>query len=98
MAFRRAIHMSEVITPYGNVTNYNNYYEFATDKYGPAGLAEDFKTWPWALSIERLLTKQFRTSPCNTNVLPFAPMLAEANITPMLTHLLDQQRPGRNFS
>jgi len=35
---------SEFVTPYKDVSNYNNYYEFSTDKYGPAGLAKDFKT------------------------------------------------------
>ena len=30
---------SESVTPYKDVTNYNNYYEFSTDKYAPAGLA-----------------------------------------------------------
>jgi len=49
---------SEAITPYKDVTNYNNYYEFATDKYGPAGLAKDFKTRPWEVSIEGLLKKK----------------------------------------
>lgn len=34
---------SEFVTPYKGVSNYNNYYEFSTDKYGPAGLAKDFK-------------------------------------------------------
>ena len=36
--------ISEATTPYKDVTNYNNYYEFSTDKYGPAGLAKDFRT------------------------------------------------------
>src|SRR5713226_4973313 len=29
-----------------DITNYNNYYEFSTDKYEPAGLAKDFTTRP----------------------------------------------------
>jgi hypothetical protein len=49
---------SEAITPYKDVTNYNNYYEFSTDKYGPAGLAKDFRIRPWTLSIEGLLKKK----------------------------------------
>jgi hypothetical protein len=48
----------EAITPYKGVTNYDNYYEFSTDKYGPAELAKDFKTRPWTVSIERLLKKK----------------------------------------
>src|SRR5882724_7414451 len=49
---------TEAITRYKDVTNYNNYYEFSTDKYGPAGLAKDFKTRPWTVSIEGLLKKK----------------------------------------
>jgi sulfoxide reductase catalytic subunit YedY len=30
---------TETITPFKDVSNYNNYYEFSTDKYEPAGLA-----------------------------------------------------------
>jgi methionine sulfoxide reductase catalytic subunit len=49
---------SESVTPYKDVTNYNNYYEFSTDKYGPAGLAKDFRTRPWTVSIEGLVKKK----------------------------------------
>src|SRR5438034_1942400 len=35
---------AEKITPFKDVANYNNYYEFSTDKYEPAGLAKGFKT------------------------------------------------------
>src|ERR1700727_485351 len=35
-----------------------NYYEFSTDKYTPAGLAKDFKTRPWTVSIEGLVKKK----------------------------------------
>ncbi len=41
-----------------NVTNYNNYYEFSTDKYGPAGLAKDFKTRPWTVTIDGLVKEK----------------------------------------
>ena len=49
---------TEKITPYKDVTNYNNYYEFSTDKYGPAGLAKDFKTRPWTVTIDGLVPKK----------------------------------------
>ena len=39
-------------TPYKDVTNYNNYYEFSTDKYQPARLAANFHTSPWTVSVE----------------------------------------------
>ncbi len=43
---------TEKQTPYKDVTNYNNFYEFSTDKYEPAGLAKDFKTRPWTVTID----------------------------------------------
>src|SRR5271169_3985457 len=49
---------SETITPYKDVTNYNNYYEFSTDKYEPAGLAKNFKTRPWTVTIDGLVAKK----------------------------------------
>jgi sulfoxide reductase catalytic subunit YedY len=48
----------EKITPFKDVTNYNNYYEFSTDKYEPAGLAKDFKTRPWTVTIDGLVKKK----------------------------------------
>ena len=49
---------TEKVTPYKDVTNYNNYYEFSTDKYEPAGLAKDFRTRPWTVAIDGLVTKK----------------------------------------
>jgi methionine sulfoxide reductase catalytic subunit len=43
---------SEKETPYKDVTNYNNFYEFSTDKYQPAGLARNFQTRPWTVTID----------------------------------------------
>jgi sulfoxide reductase catalytic subunit YedY len=40
-----------------DITNYNNYYEFSTDKYEPNGLSKNFRTRPWTVSIEGLVTK-----------------------------------------
>jgi methionine sulfoxide reductase catalytic subunit len=48
----------ETITPYKDVTNYNNYYEFSTDKYEPAGLAKNFKTRPWTVTIDGAVEKK----------------------------------------
>ena len=42
----------EPLTPYDDVTNYNNFYEFDTTKYGPAKVAKDFRTKPWSVAIE----------------------------------------------
>jgi methionine sulfoxide reductase catalytic subunit len=49
---------NETITPYKDVTNYNNYYEFSTDKYEPAGRAKDFKTRPWTVTIDGHVKKK----------------------------------------
>jgi sulfoxide reductase catalytic subunit YedY len=43
---------TEKETPYKDVTNYNNFYEFSTDKYEPASLAKNFKTRPWTVTID----------------------------------------------
>jgi sulfoxide reductase catalytic subunit YedY len=48
----------EKLTPLKDITNYNNYYEFSTDKYEPAGLAEKFKTRPWTVEVGGLVNKK----------------------------------------
>src|SRR5205807_4515412 len=40
-----------------DITNYNNYYEFSTDKDAPSGLSANFRTRPWTVSIEGLVKK-----------------------------------------
>ena len=49
---------TETQTPFKDVSNYNNYYEFSTDKYEPAGLAKNFKTRPWNVTIDGLVSKK----------------------------------------
>ena len=49
---------TETITPYKDVTTYNNYYEFSTDKDGPAKLAQNFRTRPWKVKIDGLVDKK----------------------------------------
>jgi len=44
-------------TPYDDVTRYNNFYEFSTDKEGPARLAGKFRTRPWQLAVEGEVAK-----------------------------------------
>jgi methionine sulfoxide reductase catalytic subunit len=39
-------------TPFKDITNYNNYYEFGTDKYSPASEAKSLRTRPWTVSLE----------------------------------------------
>lgn len=47
----------EELTPYADVTSYNNFYEFGTDKYSPARRARDFPrtSEPWTVSVEGLV-------------------------------------------
>ena len=47
----------ESLTSYKDITNYNNYYEFSTDKYEPADLGKDFATRPWTVKIDGLVQK-----------------------------------------
>jgi len=42
----------EKMTPYQDVTTYNNFYEFGTSKDQPALLAKGFRTSPWTVKIE----------------------------------------------
>jgi sulfoxide reductase catalytic subunit YedY len=55
---KSSLSTTETVTPYKDVTNYNNYYEFSTDKDGPAKLAKDFRTRPWKVKIDGLVDKK----------------------------------------
>jgi sulfoxide reductase catalytic subunit YedY len=48
---------SEKLTSLKDVTHYNNFYEFSTDKDGPAKLAGSFQPLPWSVSVEGLVQK-----------------------------------------
>jgi sulfoxide reductase catalytic subunit YedY len=41
----------EKLTPYEDVTGYNNYYEFGTDKGDPKKNATGFRTRPWKIEV-----------------------------------------------
>jgi methionine sulfoxide reductase catalytic subunit len=47
----------EKITPAGDVTHYNNFYEFGSDKSDPARNAQGFRTSPWTVSVEGEVAK-----------------------------------------
>jgi methionine sulfoxide reductase catalytic subunit len=47
----------EKLTPYQDITHYNNFYELSTDKEGPAKLAGGFHPQPWAVQIDGLVKK-----------------------------------------
>lgn len=42
----------EKLTPYDDVTRYNNFYEFGTEKSDPAKYAHEMRTDPWSISVE----------------------------------------------
>ena len=42
----------EDLTPYKDVTAYNNFYEFGTDKGDPAEYSGSFKPRPWKVAVE----------------------------------------------
>ena len=48
---------TEKLTPYQDVTTYNNFYEFGTQKDQPAVLARNFRTRPWTVTIEGEVTE-----------------------------------------
>ena len=47
--------LGSALTSFESITNYNNFYEFSTDKEDVAGLAKDFKTAPWTLTVGGLV-------------------------------------------
>ncbi len=55
---KSAFSTTEAITPFKDVSTYNNYYEFSTDKDGPAKLAGKFRTRPWKVKIDGLVDKK----------------------------------------
>jgi sulfoxide reductase catalytic subunit YedY len=49
---KSAFSAAEEQTPYKDVTTYNNYYEFGTDKDEPAENAHTLKPRPWTVAVE----------------------------------------------
>ncbi|HUK91962.1 MAG TPA: protein-methionine-sulfoxide reductase catalytic subunit MsrP, partial [Blastocatellia bacterium] len=49
--------IAETPTSYQNITHYNNFYEFSTDKREVADEAAGFVTRPWTVSVEGLVNK-----------------------------------------
>lgn len=43
---------ADPLTPLRDVTSYNNFYEFGTDKADPAAYASTLKTRPWTVAVE----------------------------------------------
>jgi sulfoxide reductase catalytic subunit YedY len=42
----------EKLTPYGDVTTYNNFYEFGTSKSDPSKYAGSLRTRPWTVTVD----------------------------------------------
>jgi sulfoxide reductase catalytic subunit YedY len=57
IASRSSFSTTEKINSYDDVTHYNNFYEFGTDKTEPAEYAKNFRTSPWTVSIEGQVEK-----------------------------------------
>lgn len=49
--------VSEELTPLEDITRYNNFYEFGTDKESPAKLAQSLMTRPWTVAVEGEVAK-----------------------------------------
>jgi sulfoxide reductase catalytic subunit YedY len=52
----------EVMNTWEQITTYNNYYEFGSDKDQPAELSRNFKTEPWTVSVEGECAKKGKYS------------------------------------
>lgn len=48
---------SEKQTPYRDVTTYNNFYEFGTDKSDPSRKAGSLRTSPWTVTVDGAVAK-----------------------------------------
>ncbi len=49
--------LGDPLNSYQDITNYNNFYEFTTDKERVAPLAKDFRTSPWQVEVGGLVRK-----------------------------------------
>jgi sulfoxide reductase catalytic subunit YedY len=53
----RMVTTTDTPTPQSAVTSYNNFYEFGSDKSGPARNSAAFKPTPWSIIVEGLCDK-----------------------------------------
>lgn len=47
--------LGDNLNSFDEITNYNNFYEFSTDKQAVAGLAKNFTTEPWTVEVGGLV-------------------------------------------
>ncbi len=57
VALKSPFSTTEKLTPEKDVTTYNNFYEFGTEKDQPAKNAQKFQTSPWSVSVEGEVAK-----------------------------------------
>lgn len=57
-----AVTISEKLTPFKDVTTYNNYYEFGTQKSDPAENGSTLVTHPWKIKIDGEIDKPLNLS------------------------------------
>lgn len=50
--------INEKLTSFEDITNYNNFYEFATNKQDVASVAAGFVTRPWSVEVEGLASRK----------------------------------------
>ena len=56
-AVKEGLIVRDQLTSFEDITNYNNFYEFSTDKSSVASAAQGFITRPWQVSIGGLVNK-----------------------------------------
>ncbi len=48
--------LGDAVNSFDDITHYNNFYEFSTDKQAVAALSKDFQTHPWTLEVGGLVS------------------------------------------
>jgi sulfoxide reductase catalytic subunit YedY len=49
--------LGDTLTSFESITNYNNYYEFGSDKQSPAERASKLRTSPWTVEFSGLVQR-----------------------------------------
>ncbi len=49
--------LGDPLNKFEEITNYNNFYEFSTNKESVAQLSQDFKAYPWTIEVSGLVNK-----------------------------------------
>jgi methionine sulfoxide reductase catalytic subunit len=52
VASKSSLSTTEKQTPFNDVTHYNNFYEFGSEKTDPSKNSQNFRTSPWTVSVE----------------------------------------------